>query len=94
MEESPRDKFIEAVSSRIKDTEGCPAMMLIHTPSGLEIHANFRDFAMQLGLLDVARIVTVERFEEMVRSTNASGENAAFVKDIREQIDGKKRGVN
>jgi hypothetical protein len=93
-EENLREKFIAAVSSRIRDTEGCPVIVLVHTPAGLEIHSNFVDFALQMGVLDIAKMVTAVQFEQIIRAANASGQNAAFVKDIKEQIAVGKKKVN
>ena len=86
--------FIQAVSNHLKEREGCPALVLVHTPHGIEIQCNFMDFAMQMGLLDVAKMTTAIAFDRQTREGFRTGENQMMISNIQDAIDPNKKKVN
>lgn len=79
----------------MKERPDCPVMVIIHSQAGLEIQCNFIDFALQMGILDVARMTTTLAFEQQARAGFKTGENQVMVSNIRDAIDPeKKKKVN
>jgi hypothetical protein len=86
--------FIQAVSNHLKEREGCPVLVIVHAPHGVEIQCNFMDFAMQMGLLDVAKMTTAIAFDRQTRDGFRTGENQMMVSNIKDAIDPNKKKVN
>jgi hypothetical protein len=78
----------------LKEREGCPIIVIVHAPHGLEMQMNFADFALQMGVLDVAKMTTAIAFEQQARAGIKSGENQLMVSAIKDAIDSEKKKVN
>ena len=94
--ESPKthEEFMLAVQNHLKEREGCPIIILVHTPVGMEMQFNFMDYAMQMGILDVAKMTTAIAFDRQAREGVKSGENQMMVSNIKDIIDPSKKKVN
>ena len=94
--ESPKthEEFMLAVQNHLKEREGCPIIILVHTPVGMEMQLNFMDYAMQMGILDVAKMTTAIAFDRQAREGFKSGENQMMVSNIKDIIDPSKKKVN
>ena len=94
--ESPttHEGFMQAVQNHLKEREGCPVLVIVHTPHGVEIQCNFMDFAMQMGLLDVAKMTTAIAFDRQTRDGFRTGENQMMISNIQDAIDPNKKKVN
>jgi hypothetical protein len=88
------EEFLQAVQNHLKEREGCAIMILVHSPQGLEVQANFMDFAMQMGMLHIASMTTAVGFERHLREGFKSGENQTMVSNIRDAIDPNKKKPN
>ena len=55
---------------------------------------NFMDYALQMGLLDIAKMTTAIAFEQQARQSFKSGENQMMVSAIMDAIDPNKKKVN
>ena len=78
----------------MKEREGCPVIVIIHASHGLEIQVNFMDFALQMGILDVAKMTTAIAFEQQVRAGFKNGENQMMVQAVKDAIDPEKKKLN
>lgn len=96
MEGTPKNhaQFVEGVGNHLREREGCPTLIIVHAPHGLEIQTNFKDFAMQMGILDVAKMTTAIAFDQEARRGYESGENKMMVSNIQDAIDPDKKKVN
>jgi hypothetical protein len=90
MEITTHEGFMQAVQNHLKEREGCPIIVIVHSASGLEIQTNFMDYALQMGILDVSKMTTALAFERQTREGFKSGENQMMVSTIKEAIDKKK----
>ena len=86
--------FMQAIQNHLKEREGCPIMVIVHSPAGLEMQMNFRDFALQMGICDVAKMTTALAFERQAREGFKTGENQIMVSNIRDAIDPDKKKPN
>jgi len=86
--------FMLAVQNHLKERENCPVMVIVHSPMGLEIQANFMDYALQMGILDVAKMTTMIAFEQQTRAGFKTGENQVMVSAIKDAIDPEKKKPN
>ena len=86
--------FIQAVQNHLKEREGCSVMVIVHTPNGLEMQANFMDFALQMGIIKAAGITTKAAFKQKIKAGYKSGENQMMVSVIKDAIDSEKKKVN
>lgn len=86
--------FMQAVQNHLKEREGCPVILIVHSPHGMEMQLNFKDYAMQMGILDVAKMTTAIAFDRDVREAYKSGENQLMVSAIKDAIDPNKKKVN
>jgi hypothetical protein len=86
--------FMQAVQNHLKEREGCAVMVIVHTPNGLEIQANFMDFALQMGIIKAAGMATKEAFKRQIEAVYKSGENQMMVSVIKDAIDSEKKKVN
>ena len=86
--------FMQAIQNHLKEREGCPIIVIVHSPMGLEIQGNFADFALQMGILDVAKMTTAIAFEQQARAGFKTGENQMMVSNIKDAIDPKKPKPN
>ena len=91
---SNHEEFMKAIQNHLKEREGCPVILLVHTPAGLEIQANFMDYALQTGVLDIARTSTLLAFERQAREGFKSGENQIMVSNIKDASNPNKKKVN
>ena len=91
---SDNEGFIQSVQNHLKEREGCPAILIIHSPQGLEIQMNFMDYALQIGVLESAKITTALTFERQVREGFKTGENQMMVSNIKDMANHDKRKVN
>lgn len=87
-------QFVEMVSNHLKEREGCPTMVIVHTPHGLEIQCNFVDFAVQMGVLDIAKMTVSIAFGRQTREGFASGENQIMASNIADACNPDKKKVN
>ena len=94
--EAPKthEEFLQAVQNHLKEREGCPIVILVHTQMGMEMQLNFMDYAMQMGILDVAKMTTAIAFDRQAREGFKSGENQMMVSNIKDIIDPNKKKVN
>jgi hypothetical protein len=88
------EEFMQAVQNHLKEREGCPIIVIVHSPSGLEMQINFMDFALQLGILDIAKMTTALAFDRQAREGFKTGENKMMVSAIRDSIDPNKKKMN
>jgi uncharacterized protein (DUF362 family) len=88
------EQFMLAVQNHLKEREGCPVMVIVHSPTGLEMQFNFMDYALQMGILDVAKMSTMIAFERQTREGLKTGENQIMVSNIKDAIDSEKKKVN
>jgi hypothetical protein len=88
------EQFMQAVQNHLKEREGCPVIVIVHSLAGLEMQMNFKDYALQMGILDVARMTTAVAFEQMARESFKTGENQLMVSAIKDTIDSEKKKVN
>ena len=88
------EEFCEGVRNHLREREGCPILVIAHTPTGMEIQTNFMDFAMQMGILDIAKMTTAIAFEQSSRQAIKSGENEIMVANIKDAIDPDKKKPN
>ena len=88
------EQFMLAVQNHLRERENCPVMVIVHSPMGLEIQANFMDYALQMGILDVAKMTTMIAFEQQTRAGLKTGENQVMVSAIKDAIDSEKKKVN
>lgn len=93
-EKVTHEKFIEMVCNHIKEREGCPILIIVHAPHGLEMQANFKDYAMHLGILDVAKMSVAIAFDRQTREGFASGENQIMASNIADACNPEKKKVN
>jgi hypothetical protein len=91
---SSHDEFLQAVQNHLKEREGCPVLVIVHSPVGLEIQANFKDFSMQMGILHISLMTTSAAFDRQLREGFKSGENEAMVSSIKDAIDPNKKKPN
>jgi len=94
--ESPmtHEGFMQAVQNHLKEREGCPIIVIVHSPMGLEMQVNFIDFALQIGVLKVASKTTSIAFEKQAREGFKTGENQMMVSNIKDAIDQNKPKPN
>jgi hypothetical protein len=88
------EQFMLAVQNHLKEREGCPALVIIHAPHGLEIQANFMDFTLQMGMTRAAEMVTEAAFRKQIEEGYKTGENQMMVSVIKDAIDSEKKKVN
>jgi hypothetical protein len=91
---STHEEFMQAVQNHLKDREGCPIIVIVHTPAGLEMQINFMDYALQMGLIEVARLTTAVAFNRQAQDGFKTGENQMMVAAIKESLDPNKKKVN
>ena len=96
MPESPttHEQFVQGIQNHLKEREGCPVIVIVHSPHGLEIQCNFKDYALQMGVLDVAKMTTAIAFDIQARESFKTGENQMMVSAIKDAIDSEKKKVN
>jgi hypothetical protein len=88
------ENFIQAVQNHLKEREGCPVMVIVHSPNGLEMQLNFIDFSLQIGLLRTAEMTTEAAFKRQIEAGFNSGENQMMVSAIKDACDPNKKKVN
>ena len=91
---SKHEEFVAAVQNHLKEREGCPVILIVHSPHGLEMQLNFMDYALQLGILDVAKMTTAIAFECQARESFKSGENQIMVSAIKDASNPDKKKPN
>ena len=88
------EEFMQAVQNHLKDRPDCPIVVIVHSPHGLEIQLNFMDYALQMGILDVAKMTTAIAFDQQARAGFKSGENQMMVSNVKDAIDPDKKKPN
>jgi hypothetical protein len=91
---SNHEEFMLAVQNHLKERPDCPVLLIVHTPNGIELQGNFVDFALQMGILDIAKMSTAIAFDRSARDGFKTGENQIMVSNVRDAIDPKKKDVN
>ena len=86
--------FMQAVQNHMKEREGCPIIVIVHTSHGLEMQVNFMDYAMQKGILGIAKRITNLAFDNQAREGFKTGENQMMVSAIKDAIDPNKNKPN
>lgn len=81
------EEFRQAVQRHLEQRENFPTIVIVHSPHGIEIQCNFIDFAMQVGILDIAKLTTVIAFEQQAREGYKTGENQMIVSGIKDIVD-------
>ena len=89
---STYEGFMQAVQNHLKKREGCP--VIVHSPQGLEMQMNFSEFALQMGILDVAKMTTAIAFERQAKEGFKTGENQMMISNIKDMADPDKKKVN
>jgi hypothetical protein len=84
------DDWIKGINRVMSDHEGCPMLVIINDPSGLKLIANFENFALQIGLMDMGKILTAMRFQQACAVQAQTGELKAMEKDMQMAMSGKK----
>jgi hypothetical protein len=90
---SNHEEFMQAVQNHLKERPNCPILVIVHTPNGIELQGNFADFALQMGILDIAKMTTAIAFDQSVREGFKTGENQMMVSNVRDAIDPDKKKV-
>ena len=88
------EQFMLAVQNHLKEREGCPVLVVVHSPMGLEIQGNFVDFTLQMGMTRAAEMVTEAAFKKQIEEGCKTGENQMMVSVIKDAIDSEKKKVN
>lgn len=91
---STHEEFMQAIQNHLKEREGCPIIVIVHTRAGLEMQINFMDFALQSGILDIAKRTTGIAFDRQAQEGFKSGENQIMVSNIQDAMDPNKKKVN
>ena len=91
---SNHEEFMLAVQNHLKERPDCPVLVIVHTPHGTELQGNFVDFALQMGILEVAKRATAIAFDQSARDGFKTGENKIMVSNIQDAIDPEKKKVN
>ena len=91
---STHEGFMQAVQNHLKEREGCPVILIVHSPQGLEMQMNFSEFALQMGILDVAKMTTAIAFERQAKEGFKTGENQMMISNIKDMADPSKKKVN
>ena len=91
---SNHEEFLQAVQNHLKERPDCPIIVLVHSPTGLEMQLNFMDYALQVGILDIAKRTTCLAFERQVAEGFKSGENRMAVSNIKDALDPEKKKPN
>lgn len=87
-------EFMSLVQKHLAERQDCAIMVLVKTPTGLEIQTNFMDFILSMGMLDIAKMITAVQFDQSVRSPQGKAEIRAMTEEIRNTSEGKKNEVN
>lgn len=93
-EQVTHEKFVEMVANHLKEREGCPTLIIVHTPHGMEMQTNFKDYAMHMGILDIAKMTVAIAFNRQSREALASGENQIMASNIADACNPDKKKVN
>lgn len=88
------EEFMQAVQNHLKERDGCPVMVIIQSPMGMEMQVNFMNYALQLGLLEIAKMTTAIAFERQTQEGFKSGENQLMESAIKDAIDQNKNKPN
>lgn len=88
------EEFIQAVANHLKEREGSPIIVIVHSRAGLEMLTNFLDFVLQSGMLRIASLNTSIAFEQQTREGLKSGDNQIMVSNIQDALDPNKKKVN
>lgn len=89
------EDWMKGINRVMQDHEGCPMLILINDPNGMKLIANFDNFALQMGTLDIAKMLTAMRFQAASSAQSQTGELKAMENDMRLAMSGKKpEGVN
>jgi hypothetical protein len=88
------EEFMQAVQNHLKERPDCPIIVIVHSPAGLEMQINFIDFALQMGILDIAKMTTALAFERQTREGFKTGENQMMLSSIADAINQNKKKVN
>lgn len=89
------DEWMRGIKRVMDDHVGCPTIVVINDPSGLKVIANFDNYALQMGMFDIAKLLTGMRFQESCKLQSQTGEVKAMEQDMRLAMSGKKpEGVN
>jgi hypothetical protein len=94
MEVVTHEAFMQAIQNHLKQREGCPIIVLVHSPMGLEIQTNFMDFILQSGICNAGKITADLAFERATREGFKTGENKIMVQSIKDDTDPEKKKVN
>jgi hypothetical protein len=91
---SNHEEFMLAVQNHLKERPDCPVLVIVHTPHGIELQGNFADFALQMGILDIAKMSTAIAFDQSAREGFKNGENRLMVSVVKDAIDPAKNKPN
>ena len=96
MAELPKthEEFLQAIQNHLKGREGCPITLIVHTAMGLEMQFNFLDYALQEGILNIARETVLAAYRRQVEEAMKSGVHQIMVSNIHDVIDPNKKKVN
>ena len=86
--------FMLAVQNHLKEREGCPVILIVHSPHGLEMQLNFLDHAMQMGIIRAAKKTIDAAFDRQLEAGFKSGENQLMVSAIKDATESNKKKVN
>ena len=75
--EEQHQEFINGIARLLSARPQAGVMLLIASPSGLEVLSSSSDFVFQFGLLRAADETLTTRYREQSRSVAASGEREA-----------------
>jgi hypothetical protein len=88
------EEFLQAVQNHLKERPDCPIIVIVHTRAGLEMQINFMDFALQSGILDIAKRTTSIAFDRQAQEGFKTGENQMMISVIKDAMDPNKKKVN
>ena len=91
---STHEKFTLAVQNHLKEREGCPVILIVHSPQGLEMQMNFIDHVLQMGIIKAVKRTLDAAFDRQLEAGFKSGENQLMVSAIKDAIDPNKKKVN
>jgi hypothetical protein len=96
MPEPPKthEEFAQAIQNHLKAREGCAIILIVHTQLGLEMQFNFLDYALQEGILNIARETVLAAYRRQIEETLKNGVQQMMVSNIQDAMDPNKKKVN
>ncbi len=88
------EEFLQAVYNHLKEREGCPIVVIVHSLTGMEMQMNFMDYAIQMGMMKAAKMTVESAFRRQLEIQYKSGENQMMVSNIKDAINSDKKKPN